>query len=201
VEEWIARDELGLILQLGFDPWKAAAAAVRRSAPVVPTEGKPIGAPEAAAATATGSGTGEFVSQWLLNIWNGRALNVIDEHCVPNYRFHGPTGRELYGRGSVKAFVLSMLAAFPDLTITTDHSYQSGNDRDGYRVMTRWTLHGTHNGPGVYGLPTGRRIRLLAISHHHVIDRRCVEEWTVFDEFVLLKQLYTPEIHGAVEEE
>jgi len=33
---------------------------------------------------------------------------------------------------------------------------------------TRWTMQGTHYGPGWYGPPTGKRIRILGISHQIV---------------------------------
>ncbi len=32
----------------------------------------------------------------------------------------------------------------------------------------------------------------MGISHHHVYEGRFVEEWTVFDEIALLKQLHAP---------
>ena len=38
----------------------------------------------------------------------------------------------------------------------------------------------------------GKRIRLLGITHHLLRGGRFVQEWTAFDEFALLKQLYAP---------
>ncbi len=210
VEEWIARDELGLIRQLGFDPWRAAADAVRRDALKAPEEdvkgeferlqgqGTPVSVPR----PVSGDFDPEAFVRWSLNeIWNWRSLQTIDETHVPNYLFHGPGGRELYGRGNLKAFVLSLLSAFPDLAAGIDQVYWNGDDEKGYRVMTRWTLQGTHRGPGPWGVPTGKRIKLMVISHQFIRDGRFIKEWTVFDEFVLLKQIYTPEIHGTFEEE
>lgn len=60
-------------------------------------------------------------------------------------------------------------------------------------TAARWRLDGTHDGPGRWGEPTGRRISLLGFSHHLVVDDRISAEWTVFDEFALLKQIHAPE--------
>ncbi len=51
---------------------------------------------------------------------------------------------------------------------------------------------GTHTGPGIYGKPTGKQIRIMGMSHHLVENGKFVQEWTLFDEFALLKQLYRP---------
>ena len=67
-----------------------------------------------------------------------------------------------------------------------------GNAQDGYTTAVRWTLQGTHEGPGIYGEPTGKRVYLLGITHHEVREGKFVKEWMVYDEFALLKQLYRP---------
>ena len=85
------------------------------------------------------------------------------------------------------------MAAFPDAALTVDHVCWLGNEQDGYRVATRWTLQGTHQGPGVYGEPTGKRVRLMGITHQHLEGDKFTREWTAFDEFALLKQLYLPD--------
>lgn len=208
VEEWIARDELGLILQLGFDPWKTAARMVRKEGE--PAFAQPEGEierlrgqlpPEESAPRKEGPfDIEDFIRGSMHEIWNRRLLNKINEYYIPNYIFHGPTGRELYGTGSLKAFILSMFSAFPDFGINIDHIYWNGNETYGYRVATRWTFQGTHEGPGIYGEPTGKRAQIMVISHQHVKDGKYIQEWTTFDEFVLLKQLYTPEIHGTYDE-
>ena len=81
------------------------------------------------------------------------------------------------------------MAAFPDLTLTVDHVCFLGDMQSG-RVATRWFIQGAHEGPGWYGEPTGKRIFTLGITHHKIENGRFVQEWTCFDEFALLKQLY-----------
>jgi predicted ester cyclase len=203
VKEWIARDELGLVLQLGFDPHELARKMARKEA-VRRVDEDPVPAFERVVGQGTpveldpppsdgGFDVEDFIRRSYHEIWNWRLLNKIDAYYVPNVECHTSANRELYGRAALTGFILSLLAAFPDAAMNIDHMYWIGNEDDGYRVAVRWTLQGTHGGPGVYGEPTGKRIRVMGISHHMLKDGRIAEEWMIFDEFALLKQLYAPE--------
>lgn len=201
-KEWIARDEMGLVLQMGFNPHELAKRMARKEAARC-LDREPLGAIERVAGqgtpkvmspkTTAGFDIEDFVRRSYHEIWNWRLLNKIDDYYATNALCHTAANRELYGRAALKGFILSLLAAFPDAAINIDHLYWMGNQQDGYRVAVRWTLQGTHEGPGIYGEPSGKRIRVLGISHHLVKDARFVEEWMIFDEFALLKQLHTPE--------
>ena len=87
-----------------------------------------------------------------------------------------------------------MLAMFPDAAHRVDDLYWMGNDRDGYTVAVRWTLDGTHRGPGPYGPPTGRRVRQWGLTHLLVRDGMIVEEWTYSNEFDVLQQIHALEL-------
>ena len=205
VEEWICRDELALIRQLGFDECELARKMAAQDAAREIKNPKPIGqgevarlkgqtTPETMAPKMTeGFDVEDFVRRSIHEIWNWRLLNKVEAYYVKNYLCYTSTNRELYGLGDFQAYILSMLAAFPDAAVQVDHICWLGNEQDGYRVATRWTLQGTHDGPGVYGEPTGKRVRLMGITHHQIQHGKFVKEWTIFDEFALLKQLYTPD--------
>ena len=81
------------------------------------------------------------------------------------------------------------MAAFPDARMDVDDLYWVGDEGEGHRVATRWTLTGTHDGPGAHGSPTGKAVRVMGITHHLIRGGRFVREWTVFDELALLKQV------------
>lgn len=202
VEEWICRDELAVIRQLGFDEQalaqRMAAQEVARgvSAPKPVTQGE-IERLQGQAPPAVippkrtdGFDVEDFVRRSLHEIWNWRLLNKVENYYAKNYLCATSTNRKLYGLGDLKAYILALLAAFPDAVMNVDHICWLGNEQDGYRVATRWTLLGTHQGPGIYGQPTGKRIRLMGITHQHIEGGKFTREWTAFDEFALLKQLY-----------
>lgn len=198
VEEWLVRDELSLIHQLGFDVYEMAKKAARRDAALsqqftVPGEVDRLQgqlSPDPMPPSDSDEfNVEELVRRSIHEIWNWRLLNKVKEYYVNNYLCESASGRCLYGLNQFRTYILSLLSPFPDLAVQVDHfcALQTGDDK--YRTATRWTMMGTHTGPGIYGEPTGNRIRIMGISHHLVENGKFVQEWTVFDEFALLKQL------------
>lgn len=197
LEEWLVRDSLAMVRQLGFDPREVVdrlmAEDERRS--LEPSYGptdrvagqtEPPPNPERAA---DGFDVEEFVRRSQNEIWNWRLFDRITDYYVPNYLCYTSSDRTIYGTGDFRAYVLAFISAFPDARFNVDHLYWVGNERDGYRVATRWTLIGTHDGPSAYGRPTGKPVNVMGVTHHRVQDGRFVQEWTVFDELAILKQL------------
>ena len=205
LEEWLLRDEISLIRQLGLDPQvlaeQQARAALGRGAPWAargPVErglGQlmpdtiPPRVPEADDAGERFDPE-DFVRRAYHEIWNWRLLNRIRDLYAPDHRCRSASGRRFYGLEDLTAFLLSWLAAFPDAKLTVDHISWNGDEREGYRVAARWTFVGTHEGPGEWGEPSGARVRVMGLSQHRIARGRFVEESTLFDEFGMLRQIW-----------
>lgn len=203
VEEWLARDELAAIRSMGLDERRlardlGAAEAIQRGGPVVDVIGDvsrgggqlppsgPYERPEGIA------DAGWLVVSGLQVIWNERRLDRLQDVFANDVVVETSTNVRFNGHDPYRAWLLRWLAAFSDVAITFEHVMT--NERVGGTVVaTRWRLDGTHTGPGPYGDPTGRRIRVLGFSHHLVQHGLVTAEWSVFDEFSLLKQLLTPD--------
>jgi predicted ester cyclase len=198
--EWAFNDELSLIRQLGL-PIRETVKKLT-PAPLDSIGVDAVGQVERVRGQTTPdvlpARTGELdsidiedlVRRSMHEIWNWRLLNKIDDYYGENYLYHGATGREAYGRGHYKAYVLSVLAMFPDAAMHIDDLFWNGNEREGYRTAVRWTLLGTHTGPGIYGEPTNRQISMRGITQHLVRSGRFIEEWTLFNELQVLQQLW-----------
>ncbi len=204
VEEWLVQDELSVIQQLGFDPFAQAARLARAETaagtrrPRVGQDERTVGqlVPQSYPAKATTGGefdAEDFVRRMMHEVWNRRMLNMVNDFYVPETLGHMPSGREVRGTGDLKVYILGLLGAFPDAALTVDHFYAMPDGRGGYRTAVRWSLVGTHSGPGPYGLPTGRQVYLMGITQHRIGGGKIIEEWMVFDEFALLKQLVPTE--------
>ncbi len=203
-EEWLVRDELSIARQLGLDQatlvrqiaerWeegrgleRAVQGTIERSqgqlppAPLPPAQGD-------------GFDIEDFVRRAWHDIWNRRMFSEVYRLYTPTYACHSASGRELYGQDDYLQFVLDWLAAFPDAAMSIDHvaalPAAQGSPEDSYRVALRWTLLGTHEGHGLYGPPTGKRVSITGITQQHVRDGKFVAEWTVFDELALMAQMY-----------
>ena len=202
IEEWICRDELALVRQLGYDEHALAREMARKAAdtgiapPVPPALGE-VGrlngqsTPEPPVTPAGEDDIEGFVRRSFHEIWNWRLLNKLRDYYAPNYLAWVPPYRKIHGQSDYMVWILSLMAAFSDLSLTVDHVCSMGTTRAG-RVATRWWLQGTHDGPGSFGEPTGKRINILGITHQQMRDGQFVQEWTCFDQFALLKQLYYP---------
>ncbi|MCY3834354.1 MAG: ester cyclase [Chloroflexi bacterium] len=199
IEEWISRDELTLVMQLGLDPVRTAKEMIAKekdsdlqlsiAGDVDHRLGQlpPQPWPESESERFDPE---DYIGRMMHEIWNWKLLNKARDYYHENFVFEGPSGRSFKGLGDFQSYALSLLAPFPDLSMQLDHFCHVGDERAGFRVATRWSMQGTHTGFGVYGEPTGNPIRLMGFSHHVIQEGRIASENTVFDEFVLLKQIF-----------
>jgi steroid delta-isomerase-like uncharacterized protein len=119
-------------------------------------------------------------------VWNEGRLEVVDELFAPEYVGH-PSGPEQTVRGpeGVKAYVASLRAGVPDLTVTIEDQVA-----DGAKVATRWTAHGTHSGELLGIQPTGLPATVTGITVQRIGDAgQIVEGWTNWDMLGMLQQL------------
>ncbi len=197
VEEWLLRDETSLIRQLGFDVWAIAEAQMRTSNGRVQPEtsgeiGRTIGQfpPLHMPPPPTSEfDVEDFVRRAYHEIWNWRLLNKIRDYYAPSHECSTTGSRKYQGPSELTAFVLGMLSMFPDAGVTVEHVYWNGDEQRGYRVAVRWTLTGSHTGYGIYGAPSGARVRLMGLSQHHILREKFIREYTLFDEMGLMKQV------------
>jgi len=104
VEEWICRDKLSPVRQLGFDEHALArnvVKQVRGAGARQPPQGEierlqGQGTPETVQAVREGDVEG-FVRRAFHEIWNWRLLNKVDAYYVRNYVAKVSTNRQLYG--------------------------------------------------------------------------------------------------------
>jgi predicted ester cyclase len=203
IEEWLIRDELTLVRQLGLDPVETAIRMARKQAEaggfahlntdVIGDVERGIGQlPPPIIPAAESFEPENFIRRMIQDVWNRRMLNTVRDYFAETIALESASMRRLFGHDDYQAYVLSLLAPFPDLAITVEHFCCIGNAAQGFRTAARWRMRGTHTGYGIYGEPTGKRINILGVSHHLIRDEKILNEWTLFDEFALLKQLYRP---------
>jgi predicted ester cyclase len=198
-EEWVIENSASLVQQLGLD----VRATAREAANAVDVDNfaligagevdrlrgqsKPAHMPPAASAAFDPE---DFVRRMLHYVWNWRLIGTVREYVAPSIAAYGPCDRATFGIGDYMHAIVARLAMFPDLTHHVEDVYWMGNAAEGYMVNVRWTIVGTHTGHGVYGKPTGRRVTMWGISHYKIKDGRILEDWTMFNEFFVLQQLY-----------
>ncbi len=197
--EWVIYDTASMIHQLGFD-LREMARKFGNEMDSGAFHGARAGEAERQAgqdrpqyllpSNASGFDVEEFIRRIYHNIWNRRCLADVRLSHHPSLQFIGSTGRSIQGRGDYQSFILSILAMFPDLAMRVDEVYWMGNDDDGYLVSVRWNIQGTHKGNGIYGEPTNRPISMWGITQHQIVDGKIEAEWMLFNEFVVMQQIF-----------
>jgi predicted ester cyclase len=115
----------------------------------------------------------------------------VDAYFAPDFRFHGPGGRELDRQG-LKQYFAALRAAFEDRTITRGIVVVEGN-----YVACQTTIAGTfvreftHSPVGPLP-PNGNRVVFELTNIFRYDDAgRLAEEWIQSDSRVVLRQLRT----------
>jgi steroid delta-isomerase-like uncharacterized protein len=111
-------------------------------------------------------------------------LDLIEEVYAPDLVWHEPD-QDIRGYDQAKQFVSSFFAAMPDINITVEDLIAEGE-----KVVSRYTIRGTHQGETEeFGPPTGRQMELKGITIHRFEDGKIVEEWNSYDNLSILQQL------------
>lgn len=194
VEEWLVRDQAGIAAQLGLDPDRLG---IEHAAREAAGGGEPWHL--AVARRLRGEGAlrppelqdhpaAILVRDGLAAIWGGADLDEVGRLYHPAVTVHAPGALALAGHERFRRWLFGLLAAFPDLAVTVEHSIASGDEARA-RVSTRWWLTGTHTGHGRFGPPSGATVLMLGITHSTVVDGLVRDEWIVADEIALRKQI------------
>jgi steroid delta-isomerase-like uncharacterized protein len=124
------------------------------------------------------------VRRFIDEVWNGNVIDVIDEIIAPDAVDHNPNPGQAPGSAGVKQVVSMFRAAFPDLRMELHDQIAEGD-----KVVSRWTISGTHQG-AFAGIPaTGKPVAMSGIDVIRVTDGKMVEHWLAIDQLGMLQQL------------
>jgi predicted ester cyclase len=197
VEEWLVRDHSSMALGLGYAPRSVARelAEADRSKERGPWRKEAMDAVRLASRTTFPSGSlpgadepETFAREVLDRIVNHRRLGTVREIYSPAAHWSGPGGRRLFGWGEITGWYTALIGSFGDSHLVVEN-VAAVADGAVQEIAVRWRLAGTHDGPALYGVPSGQEIFILAVTHWRVLDGKIIDEVTVFDEVALLRQI------------
>ena len=111
-------------------------------------------------------------------------LDLMASYVTADYAYHGPGGQEHRGPDGLREFMTPFLTAFPGMQVTIDDQLAVGD-----KVVTRFTVRGSHTGPLAEIAATGKPIQVAAINIVRVEGEKIAEEWESFDELGMLQQI------------
>jgi predicted ester cyclase len=127
-----------------------------------------------------------LVRRLFQEFWNGKNLTLADEFIAASFLDHVP-GRPAElpaGPEGFKLFGSAFHAAYPAAHYTIEDLLA-----DGDKVMTRWTVHATHQGDLMGIAATGKRVTVTGITIDQIVDGQVIKSWTIFDALGMLQQL------------
>ena len=193
VEEWLVRDNVRALWQVGADPralaeeqaqadqtgdqqrhaWRAAMLAGTRSkADVAIPTGHPAALP----------------ARLLRSAFRDDLYGDAAETLSPAAEIRWPSGRNGLGRGYWIGCSMQLATMLHDRSFRLEHFAARPLPHGDIAVALRWSLTGKHRGLGPWGQPSSRDLLLLAISHYRLRAGLIVEDRTVFDEVAAMRQ-------------
>ena len=212
IKEWLIRDTGALVRQLGFDlemvaekmarddmqsgitPWFTddlkTRTSQRKSVPQVAEV--PQNAPSQNVTAI------DIVKTMLYNIWTVNNFSMLDDYYSYNIQVEGIGGRRICGTPNLKTFLSEIHASMADSDFRIDHMQQMDSDAGDNEkfVHARWSLCGKHATSSIFGQGTGTPIHMMGISHYRLVNGRIAEEWTLFDEVAIWKQIKMAQIQA-----
>lgn len=126
--------------------------------------------------------------QLVSEFWATASKNDVDGLAAfyrQDVAYHGTQGDERRGRAAALELARTYLSAFPDMHLEVEQLVAEGDC-----VAARVRATGTHTGELLGMAPTGRRVDLRWIMNMmRIADGRIVEEWEVWDQTDLMRQL------------
>jgi steroid delta-isomerase-like uncharacterized protein len=120
-----------------------------------------------------------LVRRWLVEVFTRADLDGADELFTSNYALHDPSfPHDVHGPEGIKRYVTAYRAAFPDLRVTVEDQLAEDD-----KVVTRWTLRGTHSGEFLGLAPTGDEVTVSGIEFDRIVGVRIDEAWVGYHPF------------------
>ena len=197
-EEWLVRDNLWLVKQLGFDVHEVAKNMARGAKGKTPALQSRYGLGESMEGQffpekyrAKDDSVGEMMLEMHSHVFNYKMINEIRTYYAKDAVTHYICGKDLVGYEEIQGMVISLLASFPNAHHSVDRitcNRRAGEDE--WDVAVRWRLRGLHEGRGMFGAPSMKPVEMLGINHYRIAGNRIQEEWVTFDGLDVLKQIY-----------
>ena len=194
VEEWLVRDNLRGVLQVGGDPWAVAQAQAeadregdaarhqwRKDWIAATREGSDVAIPPNHPA----SGPATMLAAAFRDDLFGEAAVALSPTCEIRW----PTGRHGWGRGYWIGCCTQIRGVLHNAAYRLEHVAARPLPGGDVAVALRWALAGKHAGDGLWGKASGRDVLVAAVSHYRLRDGIIIEDTTVFDELAVLRQI------------
>jgi predicted ester cyclase len=190
--EWLVRDNLALIKQLGFDPINAAQfTADKFDDTQIQWLNKQFARTIESQQTATTDHEhplSEFAFRVLEACWATGNKSTLEQAYAPYAVLNRAPQHTHSGAEQISAHFAGWRNALPNASISVDHICSQPYGHSGELVAIRWSVAAEHKAAFSGCEASGKPIYILGVTHWRIIDKKIVAEWTVFDELAVMAQ-------------
>lgn len=191
VLEWLARDNLALVRQLGFDAYEAAAAVAEgHTDELLSWFGEESARLKSGASGIKYEEIADVDSQSVLQAnWVSGDAAILDSAYAPYAVMHRSPVETISGRDSIASHYARLRNAFNIAGASVDHVCSQVGGANVNHVASRWAVCGEHQGDYLGISATGKPVFIMGVTHRRIVDGRIAVEWTVFDSLGVMAQL------------
>ena len=191
-DEWLVRDQGAIVRQLGIDPKEYAVNLIENEGgpdkAVTPYDQHTPFKSTYIAPILNNFNSGSNYAEILKSIMDDSKKTVEKNYDRAIQQFQ-PGGLIKHGIEEVIRFWVDLKTAFPDSIFSVEHiSFTEEKDQP-KKAAIRWSLVGNHNGNGIFGSPSGANVYVMGINHAEFGPRGIKNEWILFDETMIWKQI------------
>lgn len=190
-DEWLIRDSGAIVRQLGMDPKEFACANIEAEGgpenctrPFTPDQDVDGGY------NARGNDH-EFGQRYADVIERIMAADMTAVRGEYDRACHVELPGFVTGHGwdSIDQFWLQLRSSFPSAKFEIHHQIGRDDPNMPPRAALRWSLHGKHDGYGMFGAPTGAEVYVMGFGHAEFGPRGLRREYILIEETSIWKQI------------
>ncbi len=191
-EEWLVRDNLWIVEQLGFDAHELAKS-MAAPTPVPAGYGMSESTEGSVFQTlyqAKDDSVGEMMLAMHQAIFACKRFDKVKKYFAENANLVYIGNKQLVGHDEIQGTFVSLLASFPNAAFCLDRVTCNNQPDDTWHVSVRWRLRGLHEGLGAFGQPSGKPVEILGVNQYKVENGKITEGYMIFDGLSVLRQIY-----------
>ena len=195
-KEWLVRDNLSLVRQLGLDPHQVAMREAARSHPAEHTRWlaaerkRVLDAPEGRTSSTLPDpqqNPRDFARSVLIRLWLGPPEPAAAAYAP--YAVLSDSDREVAGSLGIQSHYAALRESLKVQELSVDHAGLQLRGGEGCALAARWTAAAEHR-QAFQGLSAeGAPLFLMGVTHWWLSGGRIAREWTVFDRLALMEQI------------
>ena len=121
-------------------------------------------------------------------IWEDRRISLLNQYYADDIVVRSPAS-VVVGNTGVIAATMATLAEFPDRELLGEDVIWCPAPSVGFLSSHRLLCTATHTGPGVYGEPTGKKLKYRILADCHTVANQINDEWLVRDQGAIVQTM------------